>query len=72
MLAVLRNLSSAVPAWFTVKRWTYARPAHARAEAFSFDGVVGRAGDGWAGVPRTQSAWVSGDALGCAMGDFLR
>ncbi len=73
MLAVLGNLSrGGVPAWFTVKRWTYARPAHARPEAFAFDGVVGRAGDGWAGVPRTQSAWVSGDALGRAMGDSLR
>lgn len=72
MLAVLRNLSGAgAPAWFTVKRWTYARPAHARPELFSLDGVVGRAGDGWAGVPRTQSAWVSGDALGQAMGDLL-
>lgn len=71
MLAVLRNLSGGVPAWFTVKRWTYARPAHARPESFAFDGVVGRAGDGWAGLPRTQSAWVSGDALGRAMGDSL-
>ena len=71
MLAVLRNLSGGVPAWFTVKRWTYARPAHARPEPFAFDGVVGRAGDGWAGVPRAQSAWVSGDALGRAMGDSL-
>lgn len=71
MLAVLRNLSGGVPAWFTVKRWTYARPAHARAEPFAFDGIVGRAGDGWAGVPRTQSAWVSGDALGRAMGEAL-
>ena len=72
MLAVLGNLSrSGVPAWFTVKRWTYARPAHARPEAFAFDGLVGRAGDGWAGVPRTQSAWVSGDALGRAMAEAL-
>lgn len=71
MLAVLRNLSGSVPSWFTVKRWTYARPAHARPEAFAFDGVVGRAGDGWNGEPRTQSAWVSGDALGRAMGEML-
>ena len=71
MLAVLHNLSGGVPAWFTVKRWTYARPAHARPEPFAFDGVVGRAGDGWNGEPRTQSAWVSGDALGRAMGDSL-
>ena len=71
MLAVLRNLSGSAPAWFSVKRWTYARPAHARPEAFAFDGMVGRAGDGWNGEPRTQSAWVSGDALGRAMGEAL-
>lgn len=71
MLAVLRNLSGGAPSWFTVKRWTYARPAHARPEAFAFDGVIGRAGDGWAGMPRTQSAWVSGDSLGRAMGEAL-
>jgi renalase len=67
MLAVLRNLSGGAPAWFSVKRWTYARPAHARPEPFGLEGVVGRAGDGWNGEPRTQSAWVSGDALGRAM-----
>ncbi len=72
MLAVLRNLSGSSPEWFTAKRWTYARPAHARPEAYAFDGVVGRAGDAWAGQPRTQSAWVSGDCLGRAMGERLR
>lgn len=72
MLAVLRNLSGVVPEWFTVKRWTFARPAHARPETYSFDGVIGRAGDGWAGQPRTQSAWVSGDALGQAMAARIR
>ena len=72
MLAVLGNLTSgAAPEWFTVKRWTYARPAHARPEPFALDGVVGRAGDGWNGDPRTQSAWVSGDALGQAMGELF-
>jgi hypothetical protein len=72
MLAVLRNLSGSSPEWFTAKRWTYARPAHARPEAYAFDGVVGRAGDAWAGQPRTQSAWVSGDSLGRVMGERLR
>lgn len=71
MLAVLRSLTGSAPEWFTAKRWTYARPAHARPEAYSFDGVIGRAGDGWNGEPRTQSAWVSGDALGRAMGERL-
>ena len=72
MLAVLRSLTGSAPEWFTAKRWTYARPAHARPEAYSFDGIIGRAGDGWNGEPRTQSAWVSGDALGRAMGERLR
>ena len=68
MLAVLANLTrGASPAWFTVKRWTYARPAHARAAACEIDGRVGRAGDAWNGEPRTQSAWVSGDSLGRAL-----
>lgn len=77
MLASLGRLTgSASASWFTVKRWTYARPMQARPEAFGFEtfgleGVIGRAGDAWHGVPRTQSAWVSGDALGRAMGDSL-
>ena len=71
MLAVLSNLSEGAPAWFTVKRWTYARPAHARPASFALDGVVGRAGDAWHGEPRTQSAWVSGDALGRALAEQL-
>ena len=72
MLAVLGNLTGgSMPAWFSVKRWTYARPAHARPESFSLSGLVGRAGDGWNGEPRTQSAWVSGDALGRAMSEML-
>jgi renalase len=72
MLAVLRNIGGIAPEWFTVKRWTYARPSHARPRPHEFDGVVGRAGDGWNGVPRAQSAWVSGDSLGRAMGEMLR
>ena len=71
MLAVLRNLSGGAPAWFNVKRWTYARPAQARPASFALDGVVGRAGDAWHGEPRTQSAWVSGDALGRALAEQL-
>jgi renalase len=73
MLAVLDNLAhGSMPTWFTAKRWTYARPARARAESFALDGVVGRAGDAWCGEPRTQSAWRSGTALGKAMADALR
>ncbi len=52
------------PTWFTVKRWTHARPLAARPEEFGFVDGVGLAGDSWAGGPRTESAWLSGNALG--------
>ena len=72
MLAtLLRVLAGSEPAWFGVKRWTYARPAHARAALCQFDGTVGFAGDSWAGGPRTQSAWMSGDALGRTIAAML-
>ena len=68
MLASLGRLTGAAePDWFTVKRWSLARPLAARPEACSFDGVLGRAGDAWAGGPRTEAAWVSGTALGRAI-----
>lgn len=72
MLAVLANLTGgATPAWFTVKRWTFARPARARSAPFELSGRLGRAGDAWNGEPRTQSAWVSGHALGTALAASL-
>lgn len=72
MLAAMeRILGIGNPDWFAVKRWTYARPAHARPQECDFNGVVGRAGDAWCGVPRTQSAWISGDALGREMAGRL-
>lgn len=71
LAAVQRILDIGSPDWFSVKRWTYARPLRSRSEEFGWDGVVGRAGDAWCGMPRTQSAWVSGDALGRAIGDAL-
>ena len=72
MLAtLLRVLAGSEPSWFGVKRWTYARPAHAREALCQFDGVVGFAGDSWAGGPRTQSAWVSGNALGRTIAAML-
>ena len=65
MLGALdRIVARSEPAWFSVKRWTYARPAHAREETCYFDGVVGLAGDAWDGKPRTEAAWLSGTALG--------
>ena len=72
MLAGLRRiLTHAEPQWFGIKRWTYARPAQARQESCFFDGIVGLAGDAWAGGPRTQSAWVSGRSLGQEIGAVL-
>lgn len=57
------------PAWFTVKRWTFARPATARPQTHRWlaDRGLGVAGDAWCGVPRTESAWRSGTALGRAI-----
>lgn len=57
------------PAWFTVKRWTFARPATARPQTHRWlaDRGLGLAGDAWCGVPRTESAWRSGTALGRAI-----
>lgn len=54
------------PAWFTVKRWTFARPAAARPQTHRWvpDLGLGLAGDAWCGAPRTESAWLSGTALG--------
>lgn len=72
MLAVVDRLAGgATPAWFATKRWTYARPAHARPAGYSLSGNVGRAGDAWFGEPRTQSAWRSGTALGRALATSL-
>lgn len=68
MLAALeRILGVGNPDWFSVKRWTYARPAFARLDEFGLSGRIGRGGDAWCGEPRTQSAWISGNALGRAM-----
>ena len=67
--ALLASLASVLrptgdPSWFTVKRWTHARPLTARVERFGFVEGIGLAGDAWAGGPRTESAWLSGHALG--------
>ncbi len=67
--AMLASLSSVLrptgdPSWFTVKRWTHARPLTARTDEFGAVERIGLAGDAWAGGPRTESAWLSGQALG--------
>lgn len=74
--AMLASLAEVVrptgdPTWFTVKRWTHARPLAARAEEFGFADGVGLAGDSWAGGPRTESAWLSGNALGQRLSQLL-
>jgi renalase len=73
MLAALEQVlrPTGDPTWFTVKRWTYARPLTARAQAYGLASVggakIGLAGDGWAGGPRTETAWRSGRDLGKAI-----
>ncbi|MBM3689698.1 MAG: FAD-dependent oxidoreductase [Actinobacteria bacterium] len=69
--ALERIVAGSEPAWFSVKRWTYARPARARDDLCFFDGAVGLAGDAWAGRPRTEAAWLSGTALGRRMAEAL-
>lgn len=66
MLAALNSVlrPTGDPSWFTVKRWTHARPLTARVEEFGWVDGIGLAGDAWADGPRTESAWVSGQALG--------
>jgi renalase len=47
-----------------VHRWTFARPAEAREQAFGYtDRRIGFAGDGW-GSPKVETAWRSGTLLG--------
>ena len=73
ILAALHQVlrPTADPSWFTVKRWTYARPLTARSDPYGLvrfgSAVIGIAGDGWAGGPRTETAWRSGRDLGKAI-----
>jgi len=71
MLAALRSVLGVQrdPDWFTVKRWTYAKPQSARPEACHWDPAarVGIAGDSWGGQPRVEAAYLSGLALGTAI-----
>lgn len=71
LAALLRVLAGSEPRWFSIKRWGFAKPAAARPEPYAFDGVVGRAGDAWAGRPRTEAAWISGHALGAAIAESM-
>ncbi|WP_100502172.1 NAD(P)/FAD-dependent oxidoreductase [Geodermatophilus chilensis] len=56
------------PAWTTVHRWTYARPAEARPEPFGLADGIGVCGDGWSAPSRVESAWTSGHLLGTELG----
>jgi len=71
VLAALRSTLGVQrdPDWFTVKRWTYAKPQSARPEACHWDPAarVGIAGDSWGGQPRVEAAYLSGLALGTAI-----
>ena len=71
MEALREVLRAAAPAWTHLQRWTYARPAQPREQAFHLGGQrVGLCGDGW-GSPRVETAWVSGTRLGGALAGRL-
>lgn len=61
--AVRRHLDVAEPVWTHVHRWSFARPAQGREQAFFLHDGVGLCGDGW-GSPRVETAWLSGRLLG--------
>ena len=62
------------PQWSSAMRWTFAKPTAAREELCSFDeGThIGFAGDSWAGGPKVEAAWKSGQALGLALATWSR
>jgi hypothetical protein len=52
------------PAWTSVQRWTFARPAGSRDAPFHLGPArVGLCGDGW-GSPKVETAYLSGRLLG--------
>ena len=52
------------PAWTTVHRWAFARPAEPREPSFHLGPArVGLCGDGW-GSPKVETAYLSGRLLG--------
>lgn len=73
MLAALRRVLKCPidPDWFTVRRWGLAKPMAGREEPFALRGQVGLGGDWWHCAdgqrPRTESAYLSGRALGQAL-----
>jgi renalase len=59
----------AAPEWTEVMRWTFARPAEPREDAFGLVDGIGLCGDGWSAPSRVAGAWASGRALGTALAD---
>jgi len=68
LVTALRDLLALpAPTWSWVQRWTYAKPVGTRESLYGLAGGIGLCGDGW-GASKVQAAWVSGDALGRALG----
>lgn len=59
-----------LPTWASAHRWSLAKPMDAAPEAAWVhpDLRLGMAGDAWSGIPKVESAWLSGRALGAALG----
>lgn len=69
LTAALRELVGApAPETTLVHRWSFARPAAGRSEAYALtDTGLGLCGDGWAEKPRVEAAHLSGRALAQAL-----
>ena len=74
LLAALQRVLgiSVAPEGHYLQRWSVARPAGARPEPFFLGrDRVGLCGDGWGPVPRVETAYLSGRALGEALASRL-
>lgn len=70
MTAAVRSVLSLTdgPATTHVHRWTFARPASTRSEAYVLDPTgIGVCGDAWSDRPRVEAAYLSGIALATAV-----
>jgi len=58
-----------MPAWSWAHRWSLAKPMASMDEDYWIHSELplGLAGDAWAGGPRVEAAWLSGQALGAAL-----
>ena len=59
-----------LPTWASAHRWSLAKPMDAAPEAAWVHPELrlGMAGDAWSGIPKVESAWLSGRALAHALG----